>query len=142
MFKEQLAEQEEFDLKVAVDAGLGEKLDLLLPIFKDYMLRRVDDTIKPEMKVKDFMGAMELGEDTLDELEWFERFFPANLEHKNIVGAYNALATTFGEAAAASAEGANNNKSDGLLNELGQEVRERDASNLSDGAGDALMTDA
>lgn len=55
---------------------------------KEYVLTKLNDTINPETSVKEWLSAMDLGDDTLDDEAWFTDHFPAALEHKNVVPAY------------------------------------------------------
>jgi len=94
---------------------------------KEYVLTRLHDTIVPDSSVKDWLGAMDCGEDTLDDEAWFVDSFPPSLEHRNVVPAFLFLET---ELAAA--------------NQAGSAATDTDAGNNTDagnkdGDGDVKM---
>lgn len=92
-FKAELSQAAELALKAAVTAPAPGGLDLpvLLPIMKEYVLTRLHDTIVPDSNVKEWLSAMDCGDDTLEEEAWFNDFFPDSLEHKHIVLALQFL---------------------------------------------------
>lgn len=77
----------ETNLTIAANS-MGERLSVLLPIVKEYILTRLNDTINPDNPVKDWLSAMDYGDDTLGDEGWFVDHFPVSLEHKHIVPAY------------------------------------------------------